>query len=120
VKPVNAQSGRWRPLALASLVLAFLLQAWIPPGYMLAPARAGVPALVMCPGAGDHHKKKSTSAAPCPFAALAQPGVLPAPPIVAPEPPAALPPAVAGPAFLLLPPPFVAPHPPARGPPATS
>jgi len=117
---VNLKPGRCRPLALALLALAFLLQAWIPPGYMLAPAQAGVPALVICPGAGDHHQKKSTSAAPCPFAALAQPGVLPAPPIHAPDPPAPVPAAAAGPDRLLLPPPFVAPHPPARGPPATS
>lgn len=115
---MNAKPGRCRPLALALLTLAFVLQAWIPPGYMLAPARAGVPTLVICPGSVDHHSKKTPASAPCPFAALAEPGLLPVPPIVFAEPPVPVPAGIARPDPLLFPPPFVAPHPPARGPPA--
>lgn len=119
MKSPVAKSRHCRPLALALLALAFVLQAWIPPGYMLAPARAGVPALVICPGAAprSHHEKKAPSAAPCPYAALAQPGLLPAPPILGAEPVAPVSVAIAGPASLAPPLPFAAPHPPARGPP---
>ena len=115
---MNLRPGRCRPLALALLALAFLLQAWIPPGYMLAPAQAGLPALVVCRGAGDHHGKKAPAAAPCPFAALAAPGLLPAPPALAAEPAAFAPVAPARPDPLLLPLLRAAPRPPARGPPA--
>jgi hypothetical protein len=121
--------GRGRRCALALLALSFLLQAWIPSGYMLGRAEAGAPLLIPCPGTqvsaqhqsahhAGHHPKGTADSAPCPYAALSAPGLLAAPPAFLPEPALLVPAAAAWPDPLLAPFQLPASHPPATGPPA--
>ena len=97
----RAHFGPWyRRLAVAALV-ALLLRAWIPPGFM--PASDGSLALVLCPGtapvltsppahhgldARHHHDGQGDrgAEAPCPFGVAAVAAGPPAPVTLAPPP----------------------------------
>jgi hypothetical protein len=109
-------------LAMLALLMALLLRAAIPAGYMLAPVD-GEPRIVPCSGIapaishhGGHHHGPGTEV-PCAFALVAPPALPDVPPLLAPPPPlpALAPPPAAG---------AIAPYsriaflPPATGPPA--
>ena len=73
-------SGGWRVMVPALAILALTLQLAIPPGFMVAPAHAGGPTIVICTGHGPElalapgdrgtpAKAPSGKSAPlCPFA----------------------------------------------------
>lgn len=107
--------------ALIALLLALLLRAGIPAGYMLAPGN-GLPRIVPCAGIvpsshhRDHRGQGRADRAPCPFAVLADAGLPAAPPALVPE-PAAFSPYFAPPARADSPRPRAFLRPPATGPP---
>jgi hypothetical protein len=122
-----------RPLLAGFFLLALMLRAMVPAGFMVGNAATGGPALILCPGfeppppvhamamrghvPAHRHDPATHREAPCPFAALAAPAVPPSPPLIAA--PAALPHAPAGQLLLRAasPPRLAAPPPPATGPP---
>jgi hypothetical protein len=126
---------RWSALAL--VVLALLLRAGIPAGYMIGTGADGAAGLILCPGTADasdmamampmampmtaphgSHDAPMKSEMPCPFAAIALPALPAAPPIlaIAGIPPMPAPAAAWLPTFLA--PQAAAPPPPSTGPPA--
>ena len=119
---------RWRsgPALLGLFFCALVLRTFVPAGYMIGPAAAGSPALILCPDAGPipqshgkhHHGHPAThKESPCPYAALAAPALPPAPVLLAPQPlPRAAPAMFA--ALAASAPPLAAPPPPSTGPPA--
>jgi len=78
--------------ALIALLLALLVRAGIPTGYMLAPGD-GLPRIVPCAGIApkpDHRRHRSgdrSGETPCPFAVVVHAGLPGAPPSLAPAPP---------------------------------
>lgn len=78
--------------ALIVLLLALLVRAGIPAGYMLAPGDGPV-RIVPCAGIvppaghGDHQGRDQADRTPCPFAVVAHPGLPGAPLVLAPAPP---------------------------------
>lgn len=81
------------PLALLALLMALLLRAGIPAGYMLAPVD-GAPRIVPCSGIapvvphhGGHHDHAPRTEAPCAFALVAPPALPDLPPLLAPPAP---------------------------------
>ena len=121
-------------VAAAGLALVLLFRLLIPAGYMITPAGAGQPALVLCaaasPAAVDPaprhgHEGHSDSAPakpvdpPCPFAALAAPALPPSPPAAPASPTFADSADAAEAAAGRRGPGLAAPPPPATGPPPT-
>ncbi len=80
--------------ALIALLLALLIRAGIPAGYMLAPGD-GLPRIVPCAGtvpAPDHRRHQGQAdQTPCPFAVVAHAGLPDTPPSLAPPPPPFMP-----------------------------
>lgn len=78
--------------ALIALLLALLVRAGIPAGYMLEPGD-GLPRIVPCAGTapaavhGHHQDRGQADRTPCPFAVLVHSGLPGAPPLLAPAPP---------------------------------
>ena len=78
--------------ALIVLLLALLVRAGIPAGYMLAPG-GGPVRIVPCAGTAapaghdDHQGRGQADRTPCPFAMVVHPGLPGAPPVLAPPPP---------------------------------
>lgn len=79
---------------MLALLLALLLRAGIPAGYMLAPSD-GLPRIVPCPGTapatprhhgGRHDQQGKQSEIPCAFALVAPPALPGATPLLAPAP----------------------------------
>lgn len=108
--------------AVLALLVALLLRAGIPAGYMLAPAD-GLPRIVPCPGTAPamphHHGGRHGQGAevPCAFALMAPPALPGAPLLLVPPPaPSALPALAA--AETTAPRPRAVLHPPATGPPS--
>ena len=78
--------------ALILLLLALLVRAGTPAGYMLAPGD-GLPRIVPCAGTapaadhGGHQGRGQADQTPCPFALVVPSGLPAAPPVLAPPPP---------------------------------
>jgi hypothetical protein len=120
----RAVSARHWP-AFILVLLALLLRAGIPDGYMIGTDAAGAARIELCPGkamvmpmphgAGHHGQPREM---PCPFGVLTAPAMPSLPPVAAVAPMAIVPLALALLLPTLLPPKAAAPPPPSTGPPA--
>lgn len=121
-----ASANRHWP-AFAFVLLALLLRAAIPAGYMLGTDASGAVVVQPCPGqatvlpmrhGAGHHDHGPKSEMPCPFGVLGAPAMPSAPPVHAAESMAAVPAPISVLVPARLPPGPAAPRPPSTGPPA--
>jgi hypothetical protein len=90
---IPARPTRVPAFASLALLLALLLRAAIPAGYMLAPTD-GLPQIIPCTGTGpavhhhggSHRSHDRTAETPCAFAMVAPPDLPGAPPLPTPPP----------------------------------